>query len=289
MKVSGFTIVRNVVKYSYPVVESILSVLPLCDEFIVSIGNSEDDTLSLINSINSEKIRIIHSTWDDSLREGGRVLAIETNKALAQISPDSDWCFYIQADEVMHEKYIEPVFMAMTKCIDDLEVEGLLFKYLHFYGTYDYTGDSRRWYRNEIRVIRNEKEIRSYKDAQGFRKNDKKLRVKPIDAFIYHYGWVKHPAAMQGKIQNFHKMWHSDEWITQNVKQEEQFDYSEIDSLKKFTGSHPGVMKKRIDDMNWHLDLDISNKKLGVKDKMLLWLERSTGFRPFEYKNYRIT
>ncbi|MCA6415291.1 MAG: glycosyltransferase family 2 protein, partial [Cytophagales bacterium] len=73
MKVAGFTIVRNAVKYDYPIVEAITSVLPLCDEFIVAVGNSEDNTLDLILAINSPKIRIIHTIWDDSLREGGRV------------------------------------------------------------------------------------------------------------------------------------------------------------------------------------------------------------------------
>jgi hypothetical protein len=36
MKVGGFTFVRNVVKYDYPVVESIRSILPVVDEFIVN-------------------------------------------------------------------------------------------------------------------------------------------------------------------------------------------------------------------------------------------------------------
>lgn len=106
MKVCGFTIVRNAIRYDYPVVESILSVLPAVDEMLVSVGDSEDETLQLIRDINSPKIRIMQSTWDDSLREGGRVLAEETNKALASIGPEFDWCFYIQADEVLHEQWI---------------------------------------------------------------------------------------------------------------------------------------------------------------------------------------
>lgn len=287
MKVSGFTFIRNAVKFDYPVVEAIRSVLPLCDEFIIAVGNSEDETESLMLGINDPKIKIIHSVWDDSLREGGKVLAIETNKAFDAVSPDSDWAFYIQADEVVHEKYYDNIKNAMLQYKDDKRVEGLLFRYVHFYGNYDYVGDSRRWYRHEIRIIRNDKSIRSYRDAQGFRIHDRKLNVKPIDAAIYHYGWVKHPALQKEKEKNFHKLWHSDEWMKQNVADTDEFDYSKIDSLELFKGDHPLIMQKRIAEKNWNFVYDPKKKKLKFKDKVLLFIEKITGYRFFEYKNYR--
>ncbi len=64
MMISGFTIVRNAVKFHYPIVESITSILPICDEFVVNVGDSDDGTLELIRSINSPKIRIIQTQWD---------------------------------------------------------------------------------------------------------------------------------------------------------------------------------------------------------------------------------
>lgn len=214
MFVSGFTIVRNAVKFDYPVVEAIQSILPLCDEFVVAVGKSEDETLQLIRSIGDPKIRIIETTWDDSLREGGRVLADETNKAFDALSEKADWCFYIQGDEIIHEQYHETIRRSMLEWKDDARVDGLLFHYKHFYGSFDFVADSRKWYRNEIRIVRRNPEIRSYKDAQGFRKKDgSKLHVKPVDAYVYHYGWVKPPEAQQAKQQHFHKMWHDDQWM----------------------------------------------------------------------------
>ena len=288
MKVSGFTFVKNAVKFSFPVVESITSILPLCDEFIVSVGDSEDGTLELIQSINSPKIKIIRSVWDNSLREGGKVLAVETNKAFDAVSEDSDWAFYIQADEVVHEKYHAEIKAQMQRWKDHKEVEGLLFKYLHFYGTYDYLGDSRKWYRNEIRIIRNDKQIRSYKDAQGFRKNDQKLKVKPIEAYVYHYGYVKHPADMKKKEWDMNRHWHDDSWIKENVQETAHFDYSKIDSLARFTGTHPAVMQKRVNEINWNLDLDPTRKNFKLKKRLLHWFEKKTGIRLFEYKNYTV-
>lgn len=288
MKVTGFTIIRNAIKYDYPVVEAITSILPICDEFVVAVGNSEDETLQLIKNINSPKIKIIETIWDDALRQGGQVLAIETNKAFDAISKDTDWCFYIQSDECVHEKYLDNIKQAMLKHKDDLTVDGLLFNYTHFYGTYNYVGNSRRWYRKEIRIIKNNKSIRSYKDAQGFRKTDNsKLNVKPIDAEIYHYGWVKPPKAQQAKQENFHKMWHDDEWMKKNVAQVEEFDYSQIDSLEEFKGTHPKVFQNRVTQVNWNFKFDASQIKLSLKDKLLLSIEKNTGWRVGEYKNYK--
>ena len=288
MKVAGFTIIRNAIKFDYPVVEAITSILPICDEFIVAVGNSEDDTLQLIKSINSPKIKIIETVWDDSLRQGGQVLAIETNKAFDAISKDVDWCFYIQSDECVHEKHLASIKEAMQKYKDDKLVEGLLFNYVHFYGTYNYVGNSRRWYRKEIRIIKNDKSIRSYKDAQGFRKTDNsKLNVKPISAEIYHYGWVKPPKAQQAKQEHFHKMWHDDEWMKKNIAQVEEFDYSQIDSLEEFKGTHPQVFQNRVKVADWKFNFDQSQIQLSLKDKFLLFIEKTTGWKVGEYKNYK--
>jgi len=286
--ISAFTIVRNAVKYDYPVVESINSILPIVDEYVIALGNSDDDTLDLIQSIGSPKIKIVHTIWDDSLREGGKVLAVETNKAFDAIGPHADWCFYLQGDEVVHEKYHQSILDACATYKDTKEVEGLLFAYTHFYGSYDYVGDSRTWYKHEIRIVRNDKSIRSYKDAQGFRKNDEKLNVKRIDAQIYHYGWVRDPRAQQAKQEGFRKLWHTDEFIQEHVATANEFDYSTIDSLTRFNGTHPKVMEQRLKRMTWDFKWDVSKKKFKPKDAVLYWFEKLTGKRLFEYKNYKL-
>jgi|GEM_PF-25566 len=289
IKVSGFTIIRNAVKYDYPVVEAITSILPLCDEFIVAVGNSTDETLELVKSIGSPKIKIINTVWDDGLREGGRTFALETDKAFQAISPDSDWAFYIQADEAVHEKYFPVIREAMEKYKDDASVDGLLFHYKHFYGSYDYVGESWRWYRREIRVIKNNKNIFSYRDAQGFRKKpNEKLRVKLIDAFIYHYGWVKDPRAMQHKQQDWNKFYHDDQWIDSHVAKANEFDYTNVDSLEFFEGTHPQALHERISKKNWKFDHDISIKKYSFKEKLKRFVYSFTGYRIGEYKNYKI-
>jgi hypothetical protein len=289
MKISGFTIIKNALQNDYPIVEAITSILPVVDEMVVAIGNSTDKTEDLIRNIGSEKIRIVHSVWDVSQNnKGGTILAVETNKAFQHISPDSDWAFYIQGDEVLHEKYHDSIRQAAAKYKDDKKVDGLLFEYLHFFGTYDYVGDSRRWYHREVRIIRNDKTISAYRDAQGFRRNGEKINVKPVAATIYHYGWVKSPKQMREKQKNVIQYWEDQEATKKRLLATDIFDYNEFDSLQRFSGTHPQVMKKRIAEKNWEIDMDISKKHFTIKDRFLYWIEKRTGVRLFGFKNYRI-
>lgn len=291
MKISGFTFVRYAVKYDYPVVESICSILPIVDEFIVNVGHCDDGTLALIESIGSPKIKIIHSVWDESLREGGKVFAVETDKALAAVSYDTDWAFYLQADEVVHEKDLETILKAAKRYLPDQDVEGFLFRYIHFYGSYDFMGDSHRWYPNEIRLIRNNGNIVSYQDAQGFRtRQNNKLKVKVIDAHIYHYGWVRHPHKQLEKYNNFHAFWSGENSGPAPVlTEQEKFDFfAHIDSVDRFRGTHPQVMKKRIAAKNWQIDFDTRKKKMSFKKLLLYRVEKLTGRRFFTYRNYKI-
>ncbi len=292
MKVSGFTFIRNAVKNDYPIVEAITSILPICDEFVIALGNNEDETERLILSIKSPKIKIIHTVWNESLRDGGTVFAAETDKAFGAIAADADWAFYIQGDECVHEKYLPIIKKAMYVNLTKPEVEGLLFKYLHFYGSYDYYGNSRRWYRREIRIVRNNAAIHSYRDAQGFRWQNRKLNVKLIDAYIYHYGWVKPPSGLTNKVRNFNRFYHDDDWMQQNLPDSFQFDYTykNPDKLEKFTGTHPEVMQKRVAAINWNLDIDLKElrKRMTFRRRVLQKVEDLTGWRVTEYRNYKL-
>lgn len=288
MFVSGFVIINQAIRFDYPVVEAIESILPLCDEVVVAVGDGDDGTRELIAGMATDKIRIIDTVWDPSLREGGKVLAVETNKAYAAISPQADWAIYIQGDEVMHEDGHEEVRRAMAEHLDDASVDGLLFRYRHFYGSYDFVGASDRWYANEVRVVRACPTIRSFRDAQGFRiRNNELLRVVPLDAWIHHYGWVKPPKIMQDKQVAFNKLWHSDDWVERHIVGEDVFQYERhIRSLHRFDGTHPQPMKRRIDAMNWTFDFDPSMNRWTLKERLKDVLKR-LGLNP-NYANYKL-
>ncbi|HET9136121.1 MAG TPA: glycosyltransferase family 2 protein [Candidatus Kapabacteria bacterium] len=289
MKVSGFTFIRNGIKFGYPFTESIRSILPICDEFVIALGDCTDGTREAILAIDSPKIKIIDTIWDESKRDGGRILAEQTNIALDHIS--GDWGFYLQGDEVVHERYFPVIRKAMEAELNNEAIDGLLFNYLHFYGSYDFVATARNWYRKEIRIVRNDKRIRSWGDAQGFRRlsdsgSMEKLTVKQVDAYIYHYGWVKPPKVMQEKLRSFHKLWHSDEWVDKEM-QGDEFDYSNINALARFTTGHPVTMHCLIEKKNWPFEPP-QHVKVSFKHWFSNTIEQATGIRLGEYKNYKL-
>jgi len=256
--VSGFTIVRNGERFCYPFKEAILSILPLCDEFIVNVGDSDDGTLEAVEAIGDSKIKILRRTWDMSLRKNGKLLSVETNQALRKCT--GDWCFYIQADEVLHEKYFSLVSYEMKKNLNKPRIEGLRFKYKHFYGSYDYYQDNyRKWYVREVRIVRNKKEIVSWDDAMDFRYTDgRHFRAADINAEIYHYGHVRPPDAMIEKTLSFNKLYNDDDRVSKIM---DSFRlYGDLGNLKKFEETHPSVMMNRIKASNWIFDAKLDEQ-----------------------------
>lgn len=291
MTISGFTFVRNAILYDFPLRESLESLLQLCDEIVVAVGASDDATLDAVRSVDSRKIKVIETVWDDSKREGGRVYAEQTDIALARCS--GDWCVYLQADEVLHEDDIDTCRRAIEEADADPRIEALIFRYLHFYGSYDYVGAGRTWYRREVRAVRNTGEVISWGDAQGFRKKSAKgeavhLRALQCDVRVFHYGWVRSPKVQGRKQQAAHRYWHDDHWIEEHIPSADAFDYSGAHELVEFQGSHPRVMQKRISDsVEWtrHFDPSRTRRKpllMALTD----WIERRTGYRIGEYRNF---
>jgi hypothetical protein len=289
MKVCGFSFLKNAVKFDYPAAEAIRSILPVCDHFIVAVGDCDDGTAEMAQRIDP-KIQVVRTVWDEKFREGGRVLALETDKAFQAIPAEYDWAFYIQGDEVVHEQYLPAIRKAMEDNLANTNIEGLLFKYLHFFGSYDFVGQAHSWYRREIRVVRNRKDIFSYRDAQGFRvKPNRKLNVVLIDAYIYHYGWTREPEALQEKELSKIKLYHDDSWISNFFRKGKKYDYELAhEPIRRFDGTHPAVMKERIARKNWDFNPDLSIKFFSPKDRFKRTMFKLTGWIPGEYRNYKL-
>ena len=240
MKISGFTIVRNAVKYNYPVLESIRSILPVCDEFIVNVGDSEDDTLKLIESIRDPKVRIIRNAWDFS--QGKEVLSYQTNLALKECR--EKWAFYAQSDELAHEDDLGRIKILTERYLNDDTVDALRFPWLHFYGSYyRYRVDS-GWYQKQDRIVRNNGQIESYGDAYAFRRKDgQELRRRNTGCFIYHYGWVQSEELMAERRKNAEQI-----GFVSLVDEERnsKYNYGDLDRFPVYFGTHPQVMKERI-------------------------------------------
>lgn len=255
MLISGFTMVRNAEKYYFPIKAAIESVLPIVDEFIVALGVGEDKTKEIIESINSPKVKIIERVWDERLFVDGEIFRNETNFAMDNCK--GEWCFYLQADEVVHEKYLEKIKEMCEKYKNKKEVEGFLFQYKHFWGDYDHYLDCHGWYPKEIRIVRNNIGVKSYKDAQSFRIEDRKLNVIDIPCYIYHYGWVRPPLVMTPKKKEQDSMhWGKDKADKEYLSRPDLFNYGPLGQLPIYKDSHPMVMKEWMKDFHWKEQLN---------------------------------
>jgi len=287
MRISGFTFVRNAIDLYYPVVESITSILPICDEFVIAAGDSTDGTTELLRSIDSPKIRIIETVWDRSQFNKGASNAQQTNLALDACT--GDWCFYLQADEVVHEEDLEPLVERMLTYRDDPRVEGLLFEYLHFFADYDHVQASHSWYRREVRIVRNGLGIRSWKSAQGFRRAGAKIRVAHANARIFHYGWVRPPVLMTRKTRALATVHHGEEGArAASPDLNRPFDFGMLRGRRPYDGTHPAVMAERIADYDWAVHPSNNpHKHDRPAQRVLSFVEnRIAGFRLGEHRNY---
>ena len=265
MKISGFSFLRNGSKLHYPVLESIRSALPLVDEFVIALGDSDsdDDTRERIEAIGSDKIVLFDTVWDLEKYPRGMEHAHQTDLAKERCS--GDWLLYLQGDEVVHEDDLEILRASCERWLDDPRVEGMLFDYLHFWGDYDHAHDSHAWYKQEIRLVRNDPEIHSFRSAQSFRRipdfdgvsyrekeGTEKLTVVHSGARIFHYGWVRPPAAMQKKRVYFTNN-HKGKAVAESMERTEavDFDYGPLANVPRFTDTHPAVMQEAMRALDW--------------------------------------
>ena len=265
MKISGFSFLRNGSKLHYPILESIQSALPLVDEFVIALGDSDpdDDTRERIETIGSDKIVLFDTVWDLDKYPRGMEHAHQTDLAKERCS--GDWLLYLQGDEVMHEDDLEILRASCERWLDDPRVEGMLFDYLHFWGDYEHVHDSHAWYKQEIRLVRNDPEIHSFRSAQSFRRipnfdgvsyrekeGTEKLTVVHSGARIFHYGWVRPPAAMQKKRVYFTNN-HKGAAVAESMERTEavDFDYGPLANVPRFTDTHPAVMQEAMRGLDW--------------------------------------
>jgi hypothetical protein len=255
MKVCGFSIANNAVRLGYPIEESLRSMLPLVDELILNIGDTDDETWDLVQSLNEPKIKPFRSFWDPHLRSGGQLLARQTNLALERCQ--GDWGLYLQADEVLHERDYPLIRQAMETHLNK-STESLRLRYHHFYGSFQTIQDNpKHWYTSAIRIIRLGIGASSWGDAMDFcmRRDGKELFLDyaETDAYVYHYGWCRPPEVMRTKTESFRRLYHEDDVLEIKAPMPENV-FDRLGDLRFFRGTHPAVMQDRVKAQSWQFD-----------------------------------
>lgn len=285
MKVSGFTFIRNGSLLGYPYLESIRSVLPICDEFVVAIGEGSDDTVERIRAIGSDKIRILQTRWNESMQDRGYVYAQQ--KMIAQFNCVGDWAFYLEGDEVLHQDDLPTIHASMQRHLDNPAVEALVFDYHHFFGSPNWVAISPGWYRRAPRIIRNT--LRSWAPDGLFwvimeaNKRGRYPRAALAGAAVYHYGHVRSIAAMREKIRQVGRYWGQDHPL---------FNGYQIDpeALAPFTGNHPQVVRdwlKNEAEQTYSPDPSYLPTKKEQRHRQMMRFERWFGIE-LSKKHYRL-
>lgn len=288
--ISGFTFIKHGLQLGYPIRESVESIEPLCDEVVINVGfddpnlKEDDGTWEYLNDhFTHSKFKFVKSWWDPNLRKDGLILSQQTNIALEKCT--GKYCQYIQGDETLHEDDLSIIHNAVIDLEQKPHVDGLVFDYIHFYGNVDVQLYTRRIYRQEMRLIRNFRDIISWKDAQGFRyKNHSKIPCNKIKARIFHYGWARKEQIMATKVKAMDKLYHEN-------PNDSQFNYHRMWGLRRFEQTHPKVMNEWIEKHRNELDVMALPLKLKPKDINLAisdaW-EKVTGHRIGEYRNFKL-
>ncbi len=276
MKVSGFTFLRNGSLLGYPYLESIRSALPLCDEFVVAVGESEDDTLERLRAMNEPKLRLIETRWNERMQDRGYVYAQQ--KMIAQFNCDGDWAFYLEGDEVLHERDLEAVRSAMRRHLEDRRVEALVFDYHHFFGSPQWLAVGPGWYRRAPRIIRNT--IRNYSPDGLFfvvmdrNKRGRYPRAALAGATIHHYGHVRSIAAMREKTARVGKYWKHDHPLFKGYVIDPKM-------LAPFGGEHPALVREWLAtqaEQHYEPDPAYAPTRRDRKHRRMMTLERWFGW-----------
>ncbi|MFA7237993.1 MAG: hypothetical protein WC058_14105 [Phycisphaeraceae bacterium] len=277
MPIIGFSFGKDLVRLGYPVVQSVRSVLPICDRFVFVVGKSDDGTRELVASIDPRKVEIVDSEWPD-VKVDGTVLSIEANKALDAATPapapapgSKSWGFYIQADEVVHEDDLPKIKAACERWAEHDQVKALLFRYLHF--VMDYQTTDPWMYHKASRIVRLDGSCRIIGDACGPAMTGYSGNVGNRDGYldknflgtyvqwatpapgskdsarIFHYGWVKTRAQLDAKLDMVRQLW----WGTLDDAERRRRETHKFGKfmerypiLKNYRGTHPAVMRELI-------------------------------------------
>lgn len=262
VKLSAFTIIKNAILFDYPIVESMKSILPTVDEYIVNVGICNDGTKEMLERefADEPKVKMFDSEWEGK-EYGTTFFSHQTQLTLDKC--EGDWVVYLQADEAIHE-YDRPRIRKWIARAEAEGAQGLTLEYLHFAKnpqtvkrTYKDGFDA---YDREIRVFRNDGNLFSFGDGQSFSFLEDYLdprgpqpalhraeRFLDTDIKVYHYGYLRDGKKLLQKKRYLDGFYKVSEPGREDRIEEADGEYSfDENSLKPCNEPHPATMHDRL-------------------------------------------
>lgn len=280
MFISGFTFLRNAVRLDYPFVESIRSILPVCDEFVVALGPCDDDTEAVLRSLHPGKMRIVPCAWNENVARGGYLFAQQANIGLFNCR--GTWAFHLQADEVVHEDGLPELLETAHRHANNPRVDALALRQICFVGDYATSvTQPEHAAGNVVRIVKPHHFVLSRADSAGFtvhpkyKERGRKPRAVECDATLFHYVAVRSPEAMRNKRRaeaglRGHGLFEIDAY-----EQETCYAETPRSFVGPFEGTHPAVMAERIERFPFSVDLDSPKWRTELNDRERRTLRRA--------------
>lgn len=247
MKIYGFTLLRNGIKFDYSFRECLKSLSPLVDKIYIAVGDCSDGTKEALAEF--DNLEIIDTVWDPAIMgDGGQILSQQTNIALdtlrkAHGNEADAWGFYLQCDELIHEDEVERIRQDIQAAQNE-GCDAVRFRYFHFWQSHYEIALSKRWYPHEVRAVKLNSNIQSFGDAQGF---SGVTKAYESECRILHYGHVREAGSYAEKQKLLIQMIRPAEKFKKYFNREKKA-FATTETAKVLM-KHPLVMRERIERM----------------------------------------
>jgi hypothetical protein len=201
-------ILRNIVKFKYPIKRVVNSVYDLADEIILSVDpTSEDGSLEYCKTFfgGRKKITIIESIWDlRNIDRNGAEFSRQTNVAIDACN--GDYVFSLQGDEAVFEGDFETI-RSEIEFMGKNGFNSSEMLRIYFYGSIDVI---RSDWSVPINRLFKRGTMRSSGDAM-FCEPVGENKVYKSKVCIYHYSRIGDPSVISSRIRFLDGLFHKDE------------------------------------------------------------------------------
>lgn len=256
MTIGGSLFIRNAIQYDYCVEESILSLVPLCDEIVVLDCKSTDGTTQKLAALARKypKIRLHKNITWECAADYNR-LRILANLAISYLK--TDWHFMIQADEVLHEESV-PILKSIAQKHRN-ESATFLVRRPHIFGNMDH------YIRHDIPSTRKPASDyvfrfgrihhKSVGDAESLKSERTNINYKDY-INLFHYGYVRKNSVNLTKAIDMQSWFNGvnsapDERLLNMQRTDGIFrpeGFFKWEELKRLEIEHPLVARKWVDE-----------------------------------------
>lgn len=239
---SGYVCVRNAVEFDYCIREAVLSLIPVCDEVVISDGGSEDGTLGILDWMLSadSRVRVVHYPWPDPKRDI-HFWTTWLNFARGHLRFDTQ--LELDADEVLDPGgYRQIEAMKSTGC-------SAMFHRLNFWKDPQHLAPENRVCGTMVARMGPTSLWMPSDEPNPAVHPNLRTRAEPFPSLrIFHYGFLRKPDAFVKKADSINRMFFgsTDPRLAEQVAKGERWDsrdYFSGEPLRPFNEQHPEVAR----------------------------------------------